>query len=796
MAQLLIVGGGLSGSLLALYLARRGHDVDVFERHADPCGEHGGARSALNITLCERGLAALGGVDMREATLKLTVPARGRRVHARDGSIAYQPYGNRGEAIYSISRSDLNRALIDRAGQDARVHFHFEQKLVQVNLEDGVARFQHTSSGEVREVKATRIFGADGAYSRVRTQMQRGQDFNYSQQYWRHGGYKSLWLPAPANGTPALEGEAIHIWPRGSRMLIGFPNRDGSAMLSLLLPFAGENSYEQLTGETRLLNFFRSHFPDVAGSIPALAEQFFAKPANSLVTVRCDPWSRLDRALLIGDAAHAILPSYGQGANAGFEDCAILDRCLDERNEDWGAAFREFEQQRRPALDVMSQLCIEHFAELTDLVGDPAFLRRRETERSLSDLYPELYQPLYSMVSFTRLPYDEAFRIAQRQHDAIDRIVALENVDSKLESPEVRRILQASMEGYPVGTSLNKTQATTSAQQPENSIFALGMSFWGAKAVLSAVELGVFSALSKGPRTLGDLCEALGLHPRSAADFLDALTALGLLSRADGNYAATAGARDALLPDGASYIGGALELANARLYPVWGKLSAALRSGQPQNEAQQTKDYYGNLTQDPERLRTFLRGMSGLSRMAAKALVRKFHWQDYACFVDVGGAEGVLPVQLATMHSHLTGINFDLPPVQSVFEEYVRATGLEARLAFQSGDFFVDALPTADVIVMGHVLHNWSLDQKRILIRKAYEALPSGGALIVYEALIDDGRCQNAFGLLMSLNMLLVTAEGFVFSGHDCEGWMRDAGFSSSYVRHLHGPDSMVVGIK
>jgi hypothetical protein len=398
------------------------------------------------------------------------------------------------------------------------------------------------------------------------------------------------------------------------------------------------------------------------------------------------------------------------------------------------------------------------------------------------------------MVSFSRLPYHEAIRIELSQRRAVDRIMELPDAASKLNSSEVRRLLEESAAEPPSSAARTPSANSLGAQRP--GMLERGLNFWGAKAMLSGVELGVFSALSEGPLSRAELSSKTGLHARGAADFLDALTALGLLDRSGDVYALTPEAREGLTPGGASYVGGALELANARLYPVWSKLSAALCSGQPQNEAQQAKDYYGNLTQDPERLRTFLSGMSGLSRMAVKALVDKFPWQNYASFADVGGAQGLLPVELARAHPHLRGVNFELPPVRPIFEEYVREAGLRDRLDFVSGDFFADALPSADVIVMGHVLHNWNLAQKRTLIAKAYAALPPGGALIIYEALIDDGRCQNAFGLLMSLNMLLVTAEGFVFTGSDCQGWMREAGFKDSYVKPLHGPDSMVVGIK
>ncbi len=332
--------------------------------------------------------------------------------------------------------------------------------------------------------------------------------------------------------------------------------------------------------------------------------------------------------------------------------------------------------------------------------------------------------------------------------------------------------------------------------QSAQRIVQIGMAFWGSKVLMTAVSLGLFAALAEGPLDTRQLTSRLELHPRGARDFFDALVSLGLLERNDDLYANTPEVD--LLFDRAkpSYIGGWFELTNSRLYPVWGLLDEALRTGQPQNEAKQLADYYGNLCSAPARLNTFLSGMSGLSMETARVVASAFPWRDYRTFADIGGAQGTLGVQLALANQHLTGITLDLAPVEPYFHEHVAAFGLADRLRFQPGDFFADALPTADVLVMGHVLHNWNLDEKRLLIRKAYEALPEGGALLVYEALLDDERRQNTFGLLMSLNMLLVTHGGFVFTGTECQGWMREAGFRATRVEHLTGPDSMVIGIK
>ncbi|HEY8475782.1 MAG TPA: methyltransferase [Chloroflexota bacterium] len=327
-------------------------------------------------------------------------------------------------------------------------------------------------------------------------------------------------------------------------------------------------------------------------------------------------------------------------------------------------------------------------------------------------------------------------------------------------------------------------------------LLELGLGFWGAKVLLSAVELGLFTELAKGPLDGEALRVRLGLHPRGARDFFDALVALGLLDRQGGQYANTPETDLFLDRDKPAYIGGFLEMVNARLYPFWGSLTDGLRTGLPQNEIKSGGDFFGVLYQDPARLRQFLRAMTGLSLGSARAIAKQFPWSRYRTFVDVGTAQGGLPVLLAQTHPHLTGGGFDLPPVEPVFADYVASFGLQDRLRFYPGDFFRDPLPRADVLVMGHILHDWSLDQKRLLLAKVYEALPAGGALIVYDAIIDDERRRNTFGLLMSLNMLVETPGGFDYTGAECCAWLREAGFREAYVEHLVGPESMVVGFK
>jgi hypothetical protein len=330
------------------------------------------------------------------------------------------------------------------------------------------------------------------------------------------------------------------------------------------------------------------------------------------------------------------------------------------------------------------------------------------------------------------------------------------------------------------------------------SIFKIGFGFWESKVLLSALELGLFTELAKGPADLATLMRRLGLHARPARDFLDALVALKLLDRQNGQYSNTAETDLFLDRQKPTYVGGLLEMANSRLYASWGSLTEALKTGRNQNEAKDSgdSDLFAALYADQERLRCFLAAMSGVSLIPAQALAAKFPWRSYKTFVDIGAAQGMMPATLASAHPHLSGAGFDLPQVKPIFEEFIAQRGLSDRVKFITGNFFTDPLPPADVLIMGHILHDWDLDQKRMLLQKAYAALPKGGALVVYESIIDDERRENTMGLLMSLNMLIETQGGFDFTGADCQGWMREAGFSQTRVEPLAGAQSMVIAIK
>jgi hypothetical protein len=328
-------------------------------------------------------------------------------------------------------------------------------------------------------------------------------------------------------------------------------------------------------------------------------------------------------------------------------------------------------------------------------------------------------------------------------------------------------------------------------------ILQTGLAFWASKTLLSAIELGLFTELAKGPQTLSGLRDRLQLHDRAARDFFDTLVALGFVKRDGDRYSNTPETDLFLDRNKPSYVGGILEMANHRLYPFWGHLTEALRTGEPQNEVKGGgAGLFDALYADPARLKQFLAAMSGLSRGANIAIARQFGWKGYQSFVDVGTAQGDLAAQVALANPHLRGIGFDLPEVEPIFTEYVRATGVADRVTFSAGSFFDTGFPKADVVLMGHILHDWDLPTKKMLIKKAFDAVPAGGALVVYEAIIDDDRSKNAFGLMMSLNMLIETPGGFDYTGADCAGWMKEAGFTQTRVEPLVGPDSMVIAIK
>lgn len=435
----LIVGGGLVGSVLAMFLSRLGYRVTIAERNPDPRVTNIGGGRSINLTLCERGLAPLERIGIRERVQDLGIPALGRIMHATDGTLSHQPYGNHGETLYSVPRDPLNATLIDLA-EEAGVTYEFGMECLDLDLDverhataRPAATFRRHPSGGVVTRETDRIFGADGAYSNVRLELQRKTHrFDLSQHHVEQV-YKELSAPPAADGGWPLDPAALHIWPRGRFMLIAFANPDRSFTLSLHLPLAGRPSLASVATGKDLVELFEAFFPDALPLIPDLAEQFFGRKPASMVTVRCFPWICGGRVALVGDAAHAIVPSYGQGANAGFEDCAVLADCLEDAGGDWDTALADYQDKRKPHADAIADLALAHFRELQDLVGDPVFQLRKKLELRVNQHAPERFTPLYNLVSFTSIPYGETVEMERRQRRVIDRLMAIEDIAERVD---------------------------------------------------------------------------------------------------------------------------------------------------------------------------------------------------------------------------------------------------------------------------------------------------------------------------------------------------------------------------
>ncbi|GAA3086345.1 FAD-dependent oxidoreductase [Streptosporangium carneum] len=418
-----IVGAGLAGSLMAVLLGRRGFHVEVYERRGDPrqgTAEEG-ARS-INLGLSRRGLKALREIGLLDSLRPRTVPMRGRAVHRPDGQIDFHPYGtNDDQILHSVMRGDLNVALIERALSFERVRFLFRTAFERLDKDKGIAYLTDEETGEELTVAADAVIGADGVFSAVRREMQRGEPADYRQEFldW---GYKQLTIPPAADGSPRTLLEAFHVWPGSERMLIAQPNHDNSLTGTLFLPLRGEGGFEALTSPATVERFFRTHFPDALGLMPDLVREFAANPVGTLVTVRTSPWSHGDKAVLVGDACHAVYPFYGQGMNAAFEDCLRLDACLRTHPDDWATAFRRYQESRKPHTDVLADLSAEHFTELRDRLRSPLFALRKQADVALHGLFPELWQPLYTMVSHTTIPYADALERARRQERVLRRV--------------------------------------------------------------------------------------------------------------------------------------------------------------------------------------------------------------------------------------------------------------------------------------------------------------------------------------------------------------------------------------
>jgi kynurenine 3-monooxygenase len=445
--KIIVAGAGLAGSVLACYLARRGHTVSVYERRPDmrQAGYIGGR--SINLALSSRGWAALDKIGLREKIEKISLPMYGRMIHNIDGTTAHIPYGKDGQAIYSVSRGGLNIALIDEAERYEGVQFFFDEQCTHIDFDTGTIELTHTQTKEVKAKSADYIFGADGAFSAIRYEMQKTPQFDFSQAYEAYG-YKELTIPAGPAGAWPIEKNALHIWPRKSFMMIALPNIDGSFTCTLFAPYKGENGFENLDSAQAVENYFQTHFASALKHLPDLEKDFFANPIGALVTMRCFPWVYKNTAL-IGDAAHALVPFYGQGMNCGFEDVRILDEILDSTNENWEAALDQYQHSRKPNADAIADLALYNYIEMRDLSAQPEFQLRLKIEKNIAARFPGKFNTLYSMVTFDQVPYAEARQRAAQQGQLLDEIMRLPDIAARWDSGDVIKMAELWIESSP-----------------------------------------------------------------------------------------------------------------------------------------------------------------------------------------------------------------------------------------------------------------------------------------------------------------------------------------------------------
>jgi kynurenine 3-monooxygenase len=409
-----LIGAGLNGPLLGLGLVKRGFKVEIYERRPDMRRVRMSAGRSINLAISTRGIHALSEAGLWSKMQSIIIPMKGRMMHSQAGDLTFQPYGkNESEVINSISRAELNIALMN-AAESQGVKIHFQQRCLGTNLQTGEMRFRDETTGEERTVPSGVTIGCDGSASAVRNAMLKLPRFNFSQQYLDYG-YKELTIPSAAGGKHVLEMNALHIWPRGNYMLIALPNIDGTFACILFLPFDGADSFEQLTTRSAVHEFFQARFPDAVPLMPDLEDNFFANPTGAMVTIKCSPWQVEGQALLLGDAAHAIVPFFGQGINCGFEDCTVFLDLVDRHGAAWKRVFSEFEQSRKVNTDAIADLAVENFVEMRDRVADPRFLLRKKIELALEAKYPQRFVPKYAMVTFHRVPYSTALKRGQVQ---------------------------------------------------------------------------------------------------------------------------------------------------------------------------------------------------------------------------------------------------------------------------------------------------------------------------------------------------------------------------------------------
>lgn len=427
--KIAIIGGGLSGSLMAIYLAKRGFEVTLFERRPDMRKNKISAGKSINLALSTRGLHALEKIGLDKELMNDAIPMYGRIMHSKTSELTFQPYGKQGQAINSVSRGRLNIKLLELADEYKNITLHFNTRCTGVDIENSAATFE-MQDGSHKVFQANRIIGTDGAFAATRGSLQSTDRFNYSQHYL-HVGYKELAIPATKSGGFMMEKNALHIWPRGEFMMIALPNPSGDFTCTLFLPFTGNSSFENLKTKDEVLSFFNAQFPDAVAMMPTLTDDFFANPTSSLVTVRCYPWVKKDKLALMGDAAHAVVPFYGQGMNCSFEDAVIMDECIEKYGTDWNKIFDEYQKERKPNADAISEMAIQNFDEMANKTGDKHFLHKKHIEHELSELYPDQFKSQYELVTFSLSSYKYAQDQGKKNDMLLEKIIA-EGTEEKI----------------------------------------------------------------------------------------------------------------------------------------------------------------------------------------------------------------------------------------------------------------------------------------------------------------------------------------------------------------------------
>jgi len=436
--QIAIIGSGLVGSLLAIYLKRYGHAITVFDRRPDIRTIKFSGRS-INLAMSNRGWKALREVGIDQQIKEIAIPLTRRAMHVNNKPMYFQDYGKDGQAIWSISRGSLNRRMIDLA-QEAGVAFRFNEKVWDVNLPEATIYTGETEKSEWKAYRYDLIFGCDGAFSRVRHKMQRRSRFDYSQNFI-DVGYKELTIPPNDDGSHKLDKNSFHIWPRGRFMLIAMPNTDGSFTCTLFMPFEGDVSFEKITTKSEAKDFFNFYFPNVSQVIENLISDFFKNPTSAMVTMKCYPWTYWDKVALVGDSAHAVVPFYGQGMNAGFEDIYILDKLIQQYGDDWEQTFQNYQKQRKPNADAIAELSYRNFMEMSSKTADPLFLLQKKIEKRFAAKYPDKWVPVYSRVTFSERPYAEALAIGDAQEAIMQKVMGTKDIEKIWDSVKIEKMI-------------------------------------------------------------------------------------------------------------------------------------------------------------------------------------------------------------------------------------------------------------------------------------------------------------------------------------------------------------------